>query len=414
MVRTFVHGEAFEIGTMIDARYLVDYASDAAFAIDDDLTIVAWNYGARRLLGYIRREVLGRHCSEVLQVVSHNGEPLCVPDCEGARCFRHFRAFSASSCRVRHKDGGWVPVNISSVVMPKKARPSQTRSAVAAVILRGEEEEDYPSLPGQKLQIFTLGRFGLAAGGRSLAVKSWERKQAVTLLKYLVANLGRPVHRETLVELLWPEIDEDRGWKRLKVTIHSLRHQLRSAGIVEEIVETVGKNYALRREAVWVDSEAFEKCIGEGAILQHQQQWDKALHHFDEARRLYRGDYMEEDVYADWCTAERERLFEIYLELLTRMAECHARVGHFAEAVRVCRDALIRDPVRESFHRTLMEYLVRLGNAEQAMAQYHDCRRLLARELDVEPMPETQRLYQNIHEEFRGVAAEKLDRLPAR
>ena len=96
------------------------------------------------------------------------------------------------------------------------------------------------------------------------------------------------------------------------------------------------------------------------------------------------------------------------------MAECHARVGHFAEAVRVCRDALIRDPVRESFHRTLMEYLVRLGNAEQAMAQYHDCRRLLARELDVEPMPETQRLYQNIHEEFRGVAAEKLDRLPAR
>ena len=108
-----MHREAIEIGTMIDARYLVDYASDAAFAIDDDLTIVAWNYGARRLLGYVRREVLGRHCSEVLQVFSPNGEPLCVPDCEGARCFRHLRAFSALSCRARHKDGGWVPVDIS-------------------------------------------------------------------------------------------------------------------------------------------------------------------------------------------------------------------------------------------------------------------------------------------------------------
>ena len=391
---------------IIDARYLVDYASDAAFAIDDDLTIVAWNYGARRLLGYVRREVLGRHCSEILQIVSPNGEPLCIPDCEGARCFRHFRAFTALSCRARHKDSSWVPLNIASVVMPKRVRPSQTRSAVAVVILRGEEEEDRSSPPGQELQIFTLGRFGLATGGRSIATNTWERKQAITLLKNLVANLGRPVHRETLIELLWPEIDEDRGWKRLKVTVHSLRRQLRSAGIVEGVVETAGKTYLLRREVVWVDSDAFEKCIGEGAILQRRQQWDKALHHFDEARRLYRGDYMEEDVYADWCTAERERLFEIYLELLTRMAECHTRVGRFAEAVRVCRDALICDPVRESFHRALMEYLVRLGNAEQAMAQYHDCRRLLARELDVEPMPETQRLYQEINEKFRGAAAE--------
>ena len=32
---------------MIDARYLVDYASDAAFAIDGKQRIVAWNYRAR-------------------------------------------------------------------------------------------------------------------------------------------------------------------------------------------------------------------------------------------------------------------------------------------------------------------------------------------------------------------------------
>ena len=54
---------------MMDARYLVDYASDAAFAIDGEQRIVAWNYGARRLLEYTRREVLGRHCWEVFQAV---------------------------------------------------------------------------------------------------------------------------------------------------------------------------------------------------------------------------------------------------------------------------------------------------------------------------------------------------------
>jgi DNA-binding SARP family transcriptional activator len=231
-------------------------------------------------------------------------------------------------------------------------------------------------------------------------------KQARTLLKYLVTHLGRPVHRETLIEFFWPGIDEDRGWKRLKVTVHALRRQLRSAGFVEDIVETAGQAYALRRDAVWVDINAFERFAAEGSALQRQEQWDKAVQRFEDAQSLYRGDYMEEDIYADWCTAERERLFEIYLEMLTGMAECHAKLGHFAEAVRVCRTALVRDPGRESFHRALMEYLVQLGRADWAIAQYHRCRHLLARELDVEPMPETQRLYRQILERHQGAAGE--------
>ena len=43
---------------MIDARHLVDYASDAAFAVDGEQRVVAWNYGAQRLMGYTRSEVM--------------------------------------------------------------------------------------------------------------------------------------------------------------------------------------------------------------------------------------------------------------------------------------------------------------------------------------------------------------------
>jgi len=391
-------------GAMMDARYIVDYASDAAFAIDGEQRIVAWNYGARRLLEYTRREVLGRHCWEVLKAVCPGGESLCVPGCEGARSFQHSRAFSAPRCQARHRDGTWIPVNFESIVMPKRARSLDTGSAVAVVFLRGENEKSHRPPLGRKLQIFALGRFCLSAGGRGLAVEKWERKQALTLLKWLVANLGRPVHRETLMEFFWPEIDEERAWKRLKVTVHYLRRQLRAAGIPEDTVETAGQTYALRRDAVWLDLVVFERRTAEGAALQREQRWDKALHRFEEAKRLYRGDYMEEDIYADWCSAERERLFEIYLEMLTGMAECHARAGHFAEAVQVCRAALVRDPGRESFHRTLMEYLVRLGRADWAMAQYHRCRRFLADELGVEPMRETLRLYRQILERYGGTS----------
>jgi PAS domain S-box-containing protein len=398
---------------MFDGRQLVDHASDAAFAIDGDSIIVAWNYAARRLLGYSRREVLGRHCSEVLQAVCSDGEPLCVPNCEGAACFSNLRAFNAPSCRARQKDGGWVSVNLSTMVMPRGARHGQTRAAMAVVILQGKENEAHDLPRAGTLQIFALGRFCLTAGGRGLAVEKWERKQALALLKYLVANLGRPVHREALMEFLWPEIDEERGWKRLKVTVHHLRHQLRAAGIPHDIVETAGQTYALRRDAVWLDSVTFERRAAEGAAQQREQRWDKALHCYEEAENLYRGDYMEEDIYADWCTAERERLFEIYLEMLAAMADCHGEMGQFDEAARVCRTALVRDPGRESFHRALMEYLVQLGRADWAIAQYHRCQRLLAEELNVEPMPDTQRLYRQIIEKYGRSPVEKRPVLPA-
>ena len=93
---------------MIDARHLADYASDAAFSIDGGQRVVAWNYGAQQLMGYTRSEVLGRHCSEVLQAIFPDGEPLCVHNCDGARCFRTFQTFDVPACSVRHKDGKWV------------------------------------------------------------------------------------------------------------------------------------------------------------------------------------------------------------------------------------------------------------------------------------------------------------------
>lgn len=381
---------------MFDARYLVDYASDATFAIDGRLKIVAWSYGARRLLGYTRREVLGRHCSEVLQAVLPSGAPLCAPGCEGAYCFERFQPFAAPECLAHHKDGSWVPVGLATVVASKRARNADSRSGIAAIFMRPTGEEAERVWAGNILRISTFGRFGLAAGGHSLTVEKWERKQALTLLKFLVVHLGQALPREVLIDCLWPETDERSGWERLKVTVYYLRRQLRAAGISEEIVKTVDKAYMLRREVVWVDAQVFEACIAEGYAYQERQRWDDALDRYSAARRLYRGDYLGEDLYVDWCAEERERLRAIHLEMLAYMAECHAELGHFTEAVAVCRAILVDDPCREGIHRALMKFLVRLGNNDAALAQYRHCQRVLADELGVDPMPTTQRLYRQI------------------
>ncbi len=186
------------------------------------------------------------------------------------------------------------------------------------------------------------------------------------------------------------------------MTIHSLRHELHAAGLPEDVVETANETYTLRRDAVWVDSSIFESSIAEGKALQYQQQWENALKQYTEAQHLYRGDYLEEDIYADWCMVKREQLREIYLSMLASMADCHGELGHYAEAAQVCRTALVCDPGRESFHRALMDHLVHLGRADWAIAEYQKCQKFLDRELGMEPMPETVRLYQHILEKYGG------------
>ena len=374
---------------------LAEFASDAAFAIDTDARIVAWNAPAQRLLGYTTSEAIGRHCGEVLQATLQGGEPLCHPDCNVIQCFRDCRSYGVPNCRLRHRNGEWVPASIATVAMSEKVRRLSGDNVMAVIFIQDAPTAS-PKAQHHTLQLFTLGGFGIVAAGRSVDVAKWKRKQAVTLLKYLITQLDRPVHRERLLDCLWPDVDQNRGWGRLKVTMYYLRHELRGNGMSDEVVKTVGNAYLLRRDAVWVDVDVFERLVSEGRVLQDQAQWSDALERYVDAQRLYRGDYLEEETYADWCAEERERLRELYLEMLARTAECHSALGQYAEVVQTYRKALVFDPCRERVHCLLMKYLVKYGRPDLALAQYRHCQQVLAREFGTEPLPETQRLYQKI------------------
>ncbi len=391
---------------MAEALDPADPAAEAVVAIDDSMRVVAWNDRAQDLLGYGPGEAIGRPCCEILQARHPDGRALCTPNCTGDLCFGRGRPSDLPSYLARHKDGHQVPLSIKPLIaMQKWVRARPTDSEVAVVVLRPGEETGRQPPPAQELRISTFGRFALSLRGRDLTVGRWQRKKALDLLKCLATRPGRAVHRERLIELLWPEADENRGWQRLKVTMHCLRRQLRAAGLRQSVVETVGMAYVLKREAVWVDAVEFDRLVAEGRARQQRQRWAEAIDRYRQARRLYRGDYMEEDLYAGWCDEEREQLRETYLEMLGDLAESYAALGRFAEAAQACRSALVREPCDESFHRALMRYLVRLGRPDRALAQFDRCRRLLAQELEVEPTSETQRLHRQILEEGGGAGA---------
>ncbi len=376
---------------------LVHFISDPALALNGDLQVVAWNKAMQALTGYSYCEVSNRTCYDVLQAIHPGGQPLCTPSCEGGDCFRRGKLFSVPCCKIRDRDGQFHTVSYSSMVVPPEVRKATEDRAIAIIFLH-QNEADVNNSALHSLQVFSFGHFGLVAQGKGLEIEKWKRKQALKLLKYLITHRGHAIPRERLVECLWPDVDEHHGRDRLKVTLYYLRNQLRKAGISDEIIETINHTYLLRADKIWLDADIFELTISEGSFLTERKNWKEAIRSFDQVQHLYRGEYLEEEIYEDWCAEERERLRELYLDMLAKMAQCYAELNLFSKAVQVCRRALACEACREYFHRALMIHLTQAGQRDQAISHYKNCQKILLQELGVEPMVETKAIYKQIVE----------------
>ena len=381
---------------MRELRSLVDRASDAALAIDGRMRVVAWNARAESLLGYSRQEALDQPCGAILQAVLPDHAPLCAPACEGKRCFARHAPFNVPDCSLRHKDGRWVQATIGSLVFPVSRGGHAAAAALAIVLLRPQEEAARLAPADGNLRVLTFGRFELSAHGRDLPIDRWHRRHALTLLKILVTHRHEALHREYLIACLWPDADERRGRERLKVTTHFLREQLRASGVGGDAVKVSGPAYALDCESIGIDCESFERRYEEARRLAQRGRRDDALASLEEAARLYRGDYLKEDLYAEWCAEERARLRESHFDVLGHIVDIHLDRGDFEEAAVVSRRGLVQEPCREGFHRALMISLARLGQRDRLSAHYQHCRQVLKAELGVGPMPETERLYREL------------------
>jgi len=135
----------------------------------------------------------------------------------------------------------------------------------------------------------------------------------------------------------------------------------------------------------WLDAEVFLAL----ARSDDEAAWTEAL-------ALYGGDYLAEDPYEDWPIVERERLREVYLDLLARLAGRCVDRGELEAGLRHYQAILARDPYREEIHRRLMELYARAGRRAEAVQQFQECQRILRQDLNIAPAPETEALYRHL------------------
>jgi DNA-binding SARP family transcriptional activator len=379
------------------ASDLVERSSEPAFAIDGVQRIVAWNDEAALLWGVEAGTALGQHCYALFSARTSDDRLLCGRNCTAAVCFQHDRPFSDACMMTVASTGATRSVRASSIVLPG---PPLADVPKAIVFLSPLDVAQQVPVTATCLRVQALGPLRLEAGGQIIDWQRWPRRQAATLFKYLLTHRGKPVHREVLVETLWPGIVPHIGLARLKVLIHTLRRCLEPhlpPGAVSSFVVTEGECYRLLTGPhLSVDIDRFTALSHEGDRALEEEWPEGATRAFEAAASLYRGDYLQEDPYCDWLAPERELLCEQYVMLLMRLASLYAAARNFHAAIACCRKALALDSCRENLHRLLMLCLWEAGQRSEAVRQYQVCREILDRELALPPLPETTDLLQQI------------------
>jgi DNA-binding SARP family transcriptional activator len=243
----------------------------------------------------------------------------------------------------------------------------------------------------ETVQVRLLGGFRAERAGGRLACE-WPRRTAKTLTKLLATCPGHTLHREQIIETLWPGVDIESALNTFGKALHAARHalepQLRPRGCSQYLRLTDGM-LSLDTERVVIDADRFERMAKDA--LQRQ-----ALDAYEAAIAAYAGELLPEDRYEDWCAERRVSLAELRVRLLLGAADALEERGAGIEAAERLRQVIGEDPTREEVHRRLIRMWAETGNRDQAVRQFHVCREALRRHLELTPQPETLALYEDV------------------
>ena len=235
------------------------------------------------------------------------------------------------------------------------------------------------------LRVRLLGGFCVERIDVGQAVSDWPRRSAKTLIKLLAVQPGHALHREQVIDVLWPKVNAESAFNSLGKALHVARRALQP-GLPRRqdsaYLRLADGMLILSTEHAVVDTDEFEQ-LAEDALRRRE------ISAYEAAFAAYGGELLPEDRYESWCSERRTALAELHIRLLLGMEETLERRGSYSEAAdRLC-DVLQYDPTRESVHRQLMRLYAWMGAPDRAVRQFHSCEMVLRQELDLAPQPET-------------------------
>lgn len=242
-----------------------------------------------------------------------------------------------------------------------------------------------------------MGEVQVENGTRLLRESNLGGPQGRFVLAYLALERRRAVTQSEIADALWPE-SLPASWNlALSAIISKLRTRFGSIGVDRgRIIGSAFGCYQLTPPGeIWIDVEAALAGVdaAEGAVAAGTP----ALAYGPSliATTILRRPFLPGDTGA-WAQARRETLAASLVRALDCRVEALLANGEIELALTHVKEAVRLEPFRESGYRRLMRVHARMGDRAEAVRVYVELRRLLERELGVDPDEETEAVYREI------------------
>lgn len=230
-------------------------------------------------------------------------------------------------------------------------------------------------------------------------------KRIEAMLYYLAVEAQHSHRRETLVGLLFPDMPDDTARTNLRQTLRRLRNAIDDEQAEPPFLiasrESTQFNLACDH---FIDVARFEALLR--GCEQHAGRRDfrcaGCMAQAAEATDLYHGPFLDgfflEDSaeFDNWLLSHRERLQQLALDALEELANYHEQRGDYVTAVPFARRQIDLEPWREEAYQQLMRLLAYLGKRADALRLYEKLREQLELELGVDPLPESEAIYDRL------------------
>lgn len=236
-----------------------------------------------------------------------------------------------------------------------------------------------------RVAVRCFGGFRLEVSGQTQdlgGVKPRARK----LLHMLTMHAPRSVHREVLIDALWPGADPEVGPRNLHVALSSLRQLLSAdpcSGSVR--ISREGEDYRLvAGDDAEIDVVTFARELALGRQHLAAGRVDPAIHALARALDLHAGDLLPEEGPDEWVLRDRENLRGAAVDAARTLADLLLTEGDPPSAARTCERGLAIDRHQDALWRILVRAHESAGNHAAAADARRRYERILT-DLGVSP-----------------------------
>jgi DNA-binding SARP family transcriptional activator len=222
---------------------------------------------------------------------------------------------------------------------------------------------------GEGMRFEILGPMRVAEGRETRPVAGARQR---TVLAALLERANQPVPAGQLAEVVWD-----------------------GAQAAARIL-TQDNGYLARVAEAELDALFFEAQCRRTDVAARAADWSRVAECAENALAVWRGaplaDVPSQALHEAWLP----RLEQQRLQAREWQAEAALHLGRNEELIQPLRELTAEHPLRERFHAQLMLALYRTGRAAEALAAYHDARRVLVETLGIEPGPDLRALHARI------------------